>query len=117
MREEEQTPAYKRVMEWDLKGVVSPSPLCMKCLLCSRIKLNPSCIECDAYGRKPDEVYYGNMDCSHFERGSDEKGLFWINGYVGLSGLAYVPRPDDMPPDGWEGINVKFCGEDWKDRV
>lgn len=103
--EEEKSPAYKRIWESDFKGCKTSHPLLMKCLLCSKKKLNPGNMECSAYERKPDSILYDNADCPSFERCSDEEGLRWIEGYVKLSGKAYMPRPDDTPPAGWEEIN------------
>lgn len=114
---EETSPAYKRIWEADFKGCKTSQPLLMKCLLCSKKKLNPGCMECSAYERKPDAILFDNALCPYFDRCSYEQGLFWIDVYVKLSGKAYIPRQDDIPPTGWEKINEKYCGEDWKSKV
>lgn len=104
-KEDTPNPAFKRIFEADLSGTRTSRPLLMKCLLCSRKKLNPGNMECCAYERKPDSIQYDNADCPSFERCSDAEGLRWIGIYVKLSGDVYVPRQDDTPPAGWEEIN------------
>lgn len=108
-KEDTPNPAYKRIFDADLKGVRYPNALRMKCLLCSKIINNPQSYQCKAYPSKPDSILYGNADCPSFERSSDAEGLRWIEGYVKLSGKAYVPRQDDTPPAGWEEINKEHA--------
>lgn len=108
-KEDTPNPAYKRIFDADLKGVRYPNALRMKCLLCSKIINNPQSYQCKAYPSKPDSILYDNADCPSFERSSDAEGLRWIEGYVKLSGKAYVPRQDDTPPEGWEEINKEHA--------
>lgn len=113
---EETSPAHKRIWESDFKGCKTSHPLLMKCLLCSKKKLNPGSMECSAYERKPDSILYDNADCPSFERCIDAEGLRWIEGYVKLSGKAYVPRQDDIPPAGWEKSTRSMRNEEREDR-
>lgn len=108
-KEDTPNPAFKRIFEADLKGARYPNALRMKCLLCSKIINNPQSYQCKAYPSKPDSILYDNADCPSFERCSDAEGLRWIEGYVKLSGNAYVPRQDDTPPEGWEEINREYA--------
>ncbi len=104
------------------KGYTEPPPfvwykssdeLKMKCLLCSKILQNPGSYRCKAFNDKPDDIYYENANCPHFERTTNDEALRWIEAYVN-DYLGYIPREDDTPPPGWEKINLRKCGPNWR---
>ncbi len=85
----------------------------MKCLLCAKIGVNPGARGCQVFDRKPEDIYYENANCPHFERADNDQAKRWLNAYV-REKEGYIPREDDTPPPGWEQINIKKCGPHWR---
>ncbi len=65
------------------------------------------------FEHKPDNIYLRFENCPHFERCDDAEALDRIEAYTGTYNV-YIPRPDDTPPDGWEEINERNYGPDWR---
>ncbi len=115
---EETSPERKR--EWTMGPILYAKPLKLKCLFCKKIDTRPCVGTCKVFPDrqgKPDNIYFDNAPCPHFERTTNEQAIYWLHWYLEDLATPYIPREDDTPPEGWEQLNEQYFGKDWRSKL